>query len=47
VTGVGVTTSGDQTALRLVLSQPVTVQTAGYVLPGSQGGTLVFYLNLA
>jgi hypothetical protein len=47
VTGVGVTTSGSQTALRLALAQSVTVQSAGYILPTSPGGTLIFYLNLA
>ncbi len=46
VTGVGVTASGNQTALRLALAQSVTVQSAGYVLPTTAGGTLIFYLNL-
>ena len=46
VTGVGVTASGNQTALRLALAQSVTVQSAGYVLPTTAGGTPIFYLNL-
>jgi hypothetical protein len=46
VTGVGVTTSGNQTALRFALTRAVTIQSAGYVLPTSQGSALVFYLNL-